>query len=277
MRVDGQLLEPEVQLLLRLLEVSRRPSVEELPVARAREEIRAEAALFAGAPLALERVEELSIPGPAGAVGARLYVPHGATDPSPMLVYYHGGGFVVGDLDSHDATCRFLAREAGVQVRSVHYHRAPEHRFPAAIEDCAAALRFATDEAARLGADRARIAVGGDSAGGNLAAVTSLLARDAGSAPAFQLLLYPVTDLSRKSASYTLFREGYFLTERQMDWYRGHYLGGDAAAAGDPRASPLLAQGLAGARPRTSSSRGSTRCATRGSPMPTPCARRACR
>ena len=246
-RVDGQLLEPEVQLTLRLLEVSRRSPFEALPVERARAEIRAEAALFAGAPLALERVEELSIPGPAGPVGARLYVPHAASDPSALLVYFHGGGFVVGDLDSHDATCRFLAREAGVRVLSVHYRRAPEHRFPAAVEDCAAALRFATDEAARLGADPTRIAVGGDSAGGNLATVTSLLARDEDRAPAFQLLLYPVTDLSRKSASYSLFREGFFLTERQMDWYRGHYLGGDAAAADDQRASPLLAQSLAGA------------------------------
>jgi acetyl esterase/lipase len=248
-RVDGQLLEPEVQLLLRLLEVSPRPSVEELPVARARAEIRAEAALFAGAPLRLERVEELSIPGPVAPVGARLHVPRGASDPSPLLVYFHGGGFVVGDLDSHDATCRFLAREAGVRVLSVHYRRAPEHRFPAAVEDCVAALRFASDEAERLGADPARIAVGGDSAGGNLAAVTSLLARDDGPVPAFQLLIYPVTDLSRKSASYALFREGYFLTERQMDWYRGHYLGADAAAASDPRASPLLAVSLAGAAP----------------------------
>ena len=248
-RVDGQLLEPEIQLVLRLLEASGRPSFEELPVERAREEIRAEAALFAGPPLSLERVDDLSFRGPAGPVGARLYVPHGVPHPPPLLIYFHGGGFVVGDLDSHDATCRFLAREAGTRVLAVHYRRAPEHRFPAAVEDCAAALRFAGGEAGRLGADPARIAVGGDSAGGNLAAVTSLLAREDGPTPAFQLLLYPVTNLSRKAPSYALFREGYFLTERQMDWYRGHYLGGDEAVGSDPRASPLLTESLAGAPP----------------------------
>jgi acetyl esterase len=176
-------------------------------------------------------------------------VPEGAAAPAPLLIYFHGGGFVVGDLESHDATCRFLAAEATMRVLSVHYRRAPEHRFPAAVEDCHAALRFARGEAAHLGADPERIAAGGDSAGGNLAAVTSLLARDDEAAPAFQLLIYPVTDLSRKAPSYRLFREGYFLTERQMDWYRGQYLGGDEAAGSDARASPLLAKRLSGAPP----------------------------
>jgi acetyl esterase len=249
-RMDGQLLEPEVQLMLRLLKLVSRPSFEELPPSQAREEVRAEAALFADPRrLPVRTVRELSVPTPAGAVVARLYVPPGVPAPSPLLVYFHGGGFVCGDLDTHDPTCRFLAREGGVRVLAIDYRRAPEHRFPTAVEDGHAALRFAQREAVRLGADPRRIAVGGDSAGGNLAAVVALLARDERMAPAYQLLIYPVTDWSRKAGSYTLFREGFFLTERQMDWYRDHYLPGDGAASRDWRASPLLAADLRGAPP----------------------------
>jgi acetyl esterase len=249
-RADGQLLEPEVQLMLRLLDVISRPRFEERPPSEAREEVRAEAALFADArSLPVQSVRDLTVPTPAGGVGARLYVPHGVAAPSPLLVYFHGGGFVCGDLETHDPTCRFLAREGGVRILAIGYRRAPEHRFPAAVEDGHAALRFAQREAMSLGADPRRIAVGGDSAGGNLAAVVALLTRDEGAAPAFQLLIYPVTDWSRKTGSYALFREGFFLTERQMDWYRDHYLGNDEAAARDWRASPLLAADLAGAPP----------------------------
>jgi acetyl esterase len=246
-RLDGQLLEPEVQLMLRLLKLVSRPSFEELPPPQAREEVRAEAALFADSRrLPVRSVRDLRVPTRAGAVGARLYVPPAVPTPSPLLVYFHGGGFVCGDLETHDPTCRFLAREAGVRVLAIDYRRAPEHRFPAAVEDGQAALCFAQREASALGADPRRIAV---SAGGNLAAVVALLGRDEGTAPAFQLLIYPVADWSRKTASYALFGQGFFLTERQMDWYRDHYLGGDEAAARDWRASPLLAADLRGAPP----------------------------
>jgi acetyl esterase len=221
--IDGQVLDPEAQLLLRLLRLSRRPEFETLPVAEARAEMRREAAAAAGAPIAAASVDEMTLPGAATDLGARLYVPVGAPDRGPLLVYLHGGGWVVGDLDTHDPACRFIARESGVLVLAVDYRRAPEHPFPAAVEDAAAAARFAIHNAERLGADPARVAVGGDSAGGNLAAAAArLLARGNGPAPAFQLLIYPVTDLSSKRRSYQLFRDGFFLTERQMDWYRDH-------------------------------------------------------
>jgi acetyl esterase len=248
-RVDGQVLDPEVQLLLRLLRLSRQPDFETLPVPEAREEVRREAATVTGTPLPVARVDELTVPGGAGELPARLYVPFDAPIPSPLLVYLHGGGWVVGDLDTHEQPCRFLAREADVRVLAVDYRLAPEHPFPAAVEDAVAVVRFAIEEAERLGTDPERVAVGGDSAGGNLAAAASrLLAHGGGPAPAFQLLIYPATDLSRKRRSYELFGEGFFLTERQMDWYRNNYLP-DTDAALDPRASPVLAEDLAGLPP----------------------------
>ena len=184
---------------------------------------------------------------------ARLYVPDGLPSPAPLLVYLHGGGWVVGDLDTHDQPCRFLAREAGVRVLSVDYRLAPEHPFPAAARGLPSRRpRSAIEEAERFGADPARVAVGGDSAGGNLAAAAArLLALEAGPLPAFQLLIYPVTDLSRKRESYRLFTDGFFLTERQMDWYRDHYLPDEAAAARSarlPRARHRTSRAAARAR-----------------------------
>ena len=246
-RVDGQLLEPEVQLMLRLFDLLPNTSLDEQSVEQARRTTRGEAALVAPrAPLAMARVEDLAVDD---ALKARHYVPRGAPDPCPLLVYFHGGGFVCGDLDTHESTARFLAHHAGLRVLAVDYRLAPEHPFPEPIDDGVTALRFAFEEAGRLGADPRAIAVGGDSAGGNLAAAVAQLARDHGPAPAYQLLLYPVTDWSRKTASYRLFREGFFLTEADMDWYKVHFLAGDPAAARDPRASPLLAEDLSGVAP----------------------------
>jgi acetyl esterase len=248
-RIDGQVLDTEAQLLLRLLRLSRRPAYETMPVPEARIEIRREAAAVSGPPLPVASVAEQTLPGPAGGLGTRLYVPFDAFTPGPLLVYLHGGGWTLGDLDTHDQTCRFIAREAGVRVLAVDYRLAPEHPFPEPLDDAVAAVRFAIAEAGRLGADPARVAVGGDSAGANLAAATArLLSKDGSTAPAFQLLMYPVTDLSRKRRSYQLFQDGFFLTERQMDWYRDHYLRA-ADAALDPRASPVLADDLEGLPP----------------------------
>jgi len=178
----------------------------------------------------------------------RLYRPEGK-GPFPVLLFFHGGGWVVGDLETHDATCRYIAHATGAAVLAVDYRLAPEHRFPAAVDDAVAAFAWAVGDAASLGADSARVGVAGDSAGGNLAAVVAQqTTRAGGPRPAAQLLIYPVTDLSTKHPSYRLFSDGFFLTEADMDWYRGNYLR-DEADARDPLASPLLAPDVAGLPP----------------------------
>ena len=173
----------------------------------------------------------------------------GVRDPLPLLVYFHGGGWVLGSLDTHDSTCRHLCRSGGVRVLSVDYRLAPEHRFPTAVDDALAAFRLARAHAAELGVDPGRIAVGGDSAGGNLAAVVCQQTRDAGEPmPAFQLLVVPAVDMSARRRSFELFAEGYFLTAAQMDYYENTYLRSDADRT-DVRASPLLAEDLSGLPP----------------------------
>jgi acetyl esterase len=193
-------------------------------------------------------VTEHSVPGPVGAIPLRVYAPS-AGRALPGIVYFHGGGFVIGSLDSHDGTCRALANASGCSVVSVDYRLAPEHRFPAAPEDCYAALRFVAERGAELGIDPRRLALAGDSAGGNLAAVTALLARERrGPDLRFQLLIYPVADHRFDTASYRDNAEGYFLTAAMMRWFWGHYL--ERPEQGDdPLASPLRAKDLAGLPP----------------------------
>jgi acetyl esterase/lipase len=247
--IDGQELHVEAQLALKLLELGGSPPLETLSVAEARAQIVVDALAFEGPKCAVGRVEELTVGVATGSLGARLYVPAGSPGDRGLLVYFHGGGFVVCDLETHDNTCRFLAQHSGAAVLSVDYRLAPENRFPAAIEDALAAFRFALDHATEFGADPARVAVGGDSAGGNLAAgVACLAAGQRGPAPAFQLLFYPWLDLSRKGASYALFGDGFYLTERELDWYKGHYVTQEADAL-DPRCSPLLTKELVGVAP----------------------------
>ncbi len=247
---DGQELEVELQLLLRLTELAGEPELDTLTVEGARDRITHDAATFAGPTVAVARASELTVDGADGPLSARLYVPVGAAEAGPLLVYYHGGGFVVGDLDSHDNLCRFLARQSGVTALSVDYRLAPEHPFPAPIDDALAAFRFAVEHAGELGVDPARIAVGGDSAGGNLAAgVARITAAEAAPAPAFQLLLYPWVDLSTERRSQELFAEGFYLTRADLRWYRSHYLT-DLSQATDPRCSPLAAAELASGRSR---------------------------
>jgi acetyl esterase len=247
-RIDGQELDAEVQLALAMLRLTGHRDLDTMTPAQARDDIRRNARIFAGTPIPMARIEALTLPGPADAIPAQLYVPR-VDGPLPLVVYYHGGGWVVGGLDTHDSTCRFLAREADALVLAVDYRLAPEHRFPAAVEDALAAFQWAVREAGALGGDPARVAVAGDSAGGNLAAVVSQLARDAGGpCPAAQLLIYPATDLSTKRASVKLFSTGFFLTERDMDWYKSHYAP-DRSLWLDPRTSPLLAESLRGLPP----------------------------
>lgn len=195
-------------------------------------------------------VADTSIPGPAGPIAVRHYTPVNAAGSEPLLVFFHGGGFVVGDLETHDDLCRLLCRDARVHVLAIDYRLAPEHPAPAAIEDCYTAYRWALEHAGELGADASRVALGGDSAGGNLAAVVSQLARDDGlQLPALQLLLYPATNFAADTRSKTLFAEGYFLTKQDMDWFRDNYLWGSSLEVGDARISPLLAADLTGLPP----------------------------
>jgi acetyl esterase len=191
------------------------------------------------------QVRDLSADGPHGPVPLRLYRPAGAAPGAlPVLVYYHGGGWVIGDLDTHDVLCRQLANGSGCAVVAVDYRMGPEHRFPAAVDDCIAATRWVSRHAASLGIDAARLAVGGDSAGGNLAAVVAIAARDAGDLPvAFQLLIYPATDQRRIAPSHTTNAQGYLLTADSMRYYHDHYID-DPKHDLDWRASPLLAEDL---------------------------------
>ncbi len=192
----------------------------------------------------------VSIPGPTGDIAARHYRPPGGGPPAPLLVFYHGGGWVFGDLDTHDSACRLISRDAGVHVLAVDYRLAPEHRAPAAVDDAYAAYRWARERAGDLGADPRRVAVGGDSAGGNLAAVVTRLVRDAGDPlPALQWLIYPITDLRGQTRSRSLLREGFLLTKNDVDWFQNTYVGGSGLDFTDPLVSPLLAEDLSGLSP----------------------------
>lgn len=250
--VDGQTLDAQLQFVLAMAARLHVPDASSVPLAQARANLVADAALFAPRPAPLERVEDQTIPGPAGPVPVRVYVPRAraARPPPPLILYFHGGGWTVGSVESHDAPCRALAAEAHAIVASVEYRLAPEHPFPAAPDDAYAAWRWALSNARALGADPTRIALAGDSAGGNLAAVTALRARDAGDPPPRgQILIYPATDLARGFPSHKTFARGYFLEERTIEFFIRSYLSDPATQIADWRASPLRAPELAGVAP----------------------------
>jgi acetyl esterase len=238
--VDGNTLDTTLQLMLAAQRAAGLGGlVSSDDVAASRSQLRTVAASFKQ-DIPVDRVTNLSIPGPAGAIRARHYKP--TESAAPMLVFYHGGGQAIGDLDTHDDVCRKFCRDGGVHVLSVDYRLAPEHKAPAGSEDAFAAYQWALDHAGELGADARRVAVGGDSAGGNLAALVSQRARNEGTRlPVLQLLLYPVVNYRHGTRSQTLFADGYFLTKRDMDWFTNLYLGGADVDASDPRVSPLLA------------------------------------
>jgi acetyl esterase len=249
--IDGNTLDPAIQRLLAARQahgesglvvdndpVATRAHMEETPdeLARARTQF----------PV---NVDDLMIAGATGPLHARHYRPPGSP-PAPLLVFYHGGGFVYGDLDLYDPLARRICQDAGVHVLSIDYRLAPEHKAPAAVEDAYAAFRWATAHAGELQALPDRIAVGGDSAGGTLAAVVSRLARDdGGPLPALQWLAYPLTDAGAKTPSRALFANGFLLTDHDLNWFNDEYLGGSDVALTDPRVSPLLAANLAGLPP----------------------------
>ncbi len=234
--LDGQTLAPETQLMLRLQRLARIPGTETLPIPEGRLAILHQAAMTGGAQ-PIGAVRDL----PVGGLDARLYTPSGAANPSGLLVFFHGGGFMYGDLDSHDAPCRFLAERAGVRVLSIDYRLGPEHPFPAAYDDALAAHRWAVEHAESLGVDPGRIAVGGDSAGGNLAAVVAIAAARERLPLAFQLLVYPATDCDRATRSLELFAKGFYLTDHFMELSNQSYLPAGTDLR-DPRCSPLHAE-----------------------------------
>jgi acetyl esterase len=244
-------LDPQVQAVLDLVIKSGRPAYHTLSPKDARQLFRETRPASTPTPPEIGAVTNVVAETQAGAIALRAYRPAGvdAGMPLPTLVYFHGGGWVIGDLETHDVLCRQITGEAGMMVVSVDYRLAPEHKFPAAADDAWAATRWIVANAARLGVDSRRLAVGGDSAGGNLAAVVTLMARDAGAPPiAFQVLLYPVTNVGTETQSYRDFSDGYMLTRDSMRWFFDQYLGsGDHAA--DWRVSPLRAKSLAGLPP----------------------------
>jgi acetyl esterase len=225
------------------------PSLSELGVAEARAALSALVAALDLRPAPVAGARDLRLPGPAEEIAARAYTPLG-DPPFPIVLYFHGGGFVTCDLDTHDAVCREMAARTGAAVLSVAYRLAPEARFPAASDDCLAATRWALEHARELAMDPGRIAVAGDSAGGNLAAVTCLRARDEGGPNiAAQVLLYPVTDYHTPGTpSYREKGEGYGLSREDMRWFWEQYLEHEKQA-GHPHASPLRAESLAGLPP----------------------------
>ena len=235
-------LDPLAQALLEQLAAAGAPPLHELSVEQARQVI---VELFAtqDAPEPVGTVEDRMIPGAGGEMPVRIYTPQGQ-DPFPVLVYFHGGGWVIGNREAYDPTCRALTNAAGCLVVSVEYRLAPEHKFPAAPEDCYAAVQWVAAHAAAMRGDAARLAIGGDSAGGNLTAVVAQMARDRGGAPlVYQLLVYPVTNYGYDTVSYQENADGYLLTKDAMVWFWNHYLR-SAADGNNPQASPLRAQNL---------------------------------
>src|SRR5262245_11995137 len=241
-------LDPQAANVIDLIVKSGRPPYHQLSPKEARQMFRDTRPASTPPAPQIGPVRDLAADGPVGLIPLRVYRPAGVSDSQrlPVLVFFHGGGWVIGDLETHDVACRQVTAEAGVCVIAVDYRLAPEHKFPAAVDDAWAATRWIVAHAAELGIDATRLAVGGDSAGGNLAAVVALLAREAG-APriALQILTYPVTDLVSESQSYADLADGYMLTRDSMRWFRAQYLAKEADAA-DWRVSPLRAASLAG-------------------------------
>jgi acetyl esterase len=249
--MDRTRLDPDAQRVLDLIREAGRPPYETLTAPEAREFYRAGRRILQPDPPQVADVRNLAAPSPQGDIRVRLYRPFGTERAAalPALVYFHGGGWVIGDLDTHDGVCRLIANTSGCVVISVDYRLAPEHKFPAAVDDAVAATEWIGANAGALGIDPSRLAVGGDSAGGNLAAVAALTARDRGGPRLrHQLLLYPATDFTISDDSQRERFEGFPLNVVTMNWFRDHYLRG-SADYGDWRASPLRAKDLRGLPP----------------------------
>lgn len=247
-RSQGRVMDIKAQVVADFTRAIRVPGVFP-PLPELRQQIRTMVDLLDEPAPDLPRIEDITLPGATGDIAARLYRPVADGDPLPVLMFIHGGGWVQGDLHSHHGLCARLAAWSGAMVVALDYRLAPETPFPGAVEDCLAAYAWLRTHAGTLGGDPARIAVGGDSAGGNLSAVTCLQARDTGQAvPDFQLLIYPATDFAMDTASHAEFAEGAIIPRDRVLWYMNRYLP-TAADRDDPRASPLRAPSLAGMPP----------------------------
>ncbi|MGB8402151.1 alpha/beta hydrolase [Bradyrhizobium sp.] len=245
-------LDPDAAAVFRAFQEAGRPPYETLTPAEAREFYLQGRFVSNPEPPELESANPLSIPAPHGAIPARIYTPRTlrkANGLAPCLVFFHGGGWVIGNLETHDVVCRALAHEGELIVISVDYRLAPEHKFPAAVDDAISATEWIAANARQLGIDAARLTVGGDSAGGNLAAVVALAARD-GNGPdiAGQVLIYPATDFSKQHPSHREPETSILLTHTVIPWFSNHYLTGPADID-DWRVSPARAATLAGLPP----------------------------
>jgi len=237
-------LDPQAKWVLDIAEQAKAPLLEDMSAdeAKAAYEERAQKLCLKDIPIG--KSEDLEVKGPHGSIPLRIYTPEGATGSLPVLVFYHGGGWVIGSRNSHDALCRSIANKGQFLIISVDYRMGPEAKFPAAVDDAYAALLWAQENASRYNGDTSRIAVGGDSAGGNLSAVTCLMAKEKSTPlPVFQWLIYPATNMDMDSQSHQDFAEGYFLTNPLMEWFQGHYLNG-AEDRNNWKASPLKAESV---------------------------------
>lgn len=247
--VDGQTLDPQLQLVLAIQRKRTPYGLCEPTLLAARERFRREMLIFGGPKERVGAVRDFEIEGEGGPLPVRHYAPLKAERGRELLVYLHGGGFVIGDLETHDEVCRLLCRYAETHVLSVDYRLAPEHPFPAGLNDALRALAWAQENAASLGADASRVAIGGDSAGANLATVAAQLCVRKNSPPVAQLLIYPPTDALTPRASQELFARKFFLSSADRKAFAGYYLKGTDVTEEDPRVSPLLAPQLSAQPP----------------------------
>jgi acetyl esterase len=238
--VDGQTLDPQLQLVLAIQRKRSRYGLCEPTPAAGRERFRREMLIFGGPKAPVGAVSDFLIEGEGGPLPVRHYAPVEAWKSRELLVYLHGGGFVIGDLETHDEACRLLCRYARTHVLSVDYRLAPEHPFPAGLRDAVTALRWAQENAGLLGVDASSVALGGDSAGANLATVAAQQSSREHRPPAAQLLIYPPTDALTPRASHELFGRKFFLSLADREAFSGYYLSGADGAEDDPRVSPLL-------------------------------------